>query len=102
SGGEPIEITKPARHARHVDAGLVQLRDPLEALGEERPDVVEVAGDPLLREVEDDLLRAVDELRRLADPLATEPRDLLPRLDQRAERRRLLDDPGVVVDVRRG
>ena len=35
-------------------------------------------------------------------PLASEPRDLLPRLDQRAERRRLLDDPGVVVDVRRG
>ena len=55
----------------------------------------------LLGEVEDDLLGAVDELGRLADPLAAEPRDLLPGLDERPEGRRLLDDLRIVVDVGR-
>ena len=58
--------------------------------------------DPLLGEVEDDLLGTVDELGRLADPLAAEACDLLAGLDERAEGRRLLDDLRVVVDVRRG
>jgi hypothetical protein len=64
--------------------------------------VRKVASDPLLGEVEDDLLGAVDELRRLADPLTSEARDLLPGLDERPKGRRLLDDLRVVVDVRRG
>ncbi len=49
--------------------------------------MVEVARHPLLGEVEDDLLGAVDELGRLAHPLAPEPRDLLAGADQTAERR---------------
>ena len=98
---EPVEVAEAARDAGDVDAGLVELRDPLEALGEERADVREVAADPLLGEVEDDLLGPVDELGRLADSAPAEPRDLLARLDEPAERRGLLDDPRVVVDVRR-
>ena len=58
--------------------------------------------DALLREVEDDLLGAVDQLGRLTDPLAAEPRDLLAGLDERPQRRGLLDDLRVVVDVRCG
>ena len=100
AGGQPVEVAEPAGDPGHVDPGLVELRDPLEALGEERPDLVEVARDPLLGEVEDDLLGAVDEHRRLPEPLAPEAHDLLAGLDQAAEGRRLLDDPRVVLDVR--
>ena len=39
--------------------------------------MVEVAPNALLREIEDDLLRLVDELGSLAEPLAAEPGDLL-------------------------
>src|SRR5262249_46625900 len=85
---------------------LVQLRDALEALLEEHLDVREVAGRPLLPELEDDLLRAVDEVRDLsastvsAVALLSEPDDLLPGADEPTERGHLLDDPRVVLDVR--
>ena len=62
--------------------------------------MVEVAADALLREVEDDLLRAVDELRRLADALLAEAGDLLPGADQPSKGCRLLDDARVMLDVR--
>src|SRR6185503_10890917 len=55
----------------------------------------------LLREVEDDLLCPVDELRRLAEPFTAEPGDLLAYPDQAPQRRRLLDDACVVLGVRR-
>ena len=60
----------------------------------------EVARHPLLAELEDDLLGAVDEVRDLAGALLAEPRDLLARPDEPAQRRHLLDDAGVVLDVR--
>ena len=56
--------------------------------------------DAVLREVEEDLLGAVDELVGLAGPLPAEPRDLLPRADEPAQRRHLADDPRVVRGVR--
>ena len=65
-------------------------------------DVREVAADALLREVEDDLLRAVDELGGLARPVPAEPRDLAAGPDQPAQRGRLADDPGIVAGVRGG
>jgi hypothetical protein len=52
----------------------------------------EVAGDPLLREVEHHLLGAVDEVRGLAGPCLAEPLDLLADADTAAQRRHLLDD----------
>ena len=93
---------KPVGHARHVGAGLVQVHDPLEALLQQPFDVAEVARDPLLGEVEDDLLRAVDEVGGLAGPVLSEPCDLGARADEPAERRHLAHDPRVVGRVRRG
>ena len=66
----------------------------------------EVARRPLLAELEDDLLGAVDEVRHLAPDttgiaLLAESHDLLAGADQAAQRRHLLDDARVVLDVRR-
>ncbi len=66
----------------------------------------EVARRPLLPELEHDLLGTVDEVRDLAPnpcniALLPEPHDLLPRANEPTQRRHLLDDPRVVLDVRR-
>ena len=95
-------LLEAGRAARHVGAGLVQVHDPLEALLQQLLDVEEVARDPLLGEVEDDLLRPVDELGGLAGPVLSEPHDLGARADEPAERRHLAHDPRVVGGVRRG
>ena len=58
--------------------------------------------DRLLPELEDDLLGAIDEVGDLALALLPEPHDLLARADEPAQRRHLLDDARVVLDVRRG
>ena len=55
-----------------------------------------------LRELEDDLLGLVDEVRRLARPLPAEPCDLGPDADQPAQGRHLADDLRVVPRVGRG
>jgi len=62
----------------HVGAGLVQRRDALEALLQQLVDVRELAGDALLREVEDDLLAGRRD-PRLAWAFPPEARDLAPR-----------------------
>ena len=62
----------------------------------------EVLRDARLREVEHDLLGAVDELRRLARPLDAEPGDLLACADEPAQRRHLAHDAPVVGGVRGG
>ena len=67
---------KPDGIAGDVGARLVQVHDPLEALLQQVLDVGEVARHPLLGEVEDDLLGAVDEVGRLAGAVLAEPRDL--------------------------
>ena len=99
--GEEIELPEAGRDPGDLGARLVELRDALEALLEEHLDVREVARRPLLSELEDDLLRAVDEVGHLALPLLPEPDDLLARADEPAQRRHLLDDARVVLDVRR-
>ena len=99
---EPVEVAEARGDAGHVDAGLVERGDALEALLQQLLDVREVAGDTLLREIEDDLLRAVDELRGLARPVPAEPRDLASRPDEPAQRGRLADDLGIVAGVRGG
>ena len=101
-GREEVELAEPRGNAGDLDARLVELRDALEALLEEHLDVREVARRALLAELEDDLLGAIDEVGRLAlVALLPEPHDLLARTDEPAERRHLLDDPRVVLDVRR-
>ena len=85
--GQEVELAEAARDAGDLGACLVELGDPLEALLEERLDVGEVARDALLAELEDDLLGPVDEVRDLAGTLLAEPRDLLARPDETAQRR---------------
>ena len=99
-GRELVELAEPGRDAGDVDARLVQVHDPREALVEQVVDVGEVAGDPLLREVEHHLLGAVDEVGGLAGTRLPEPLDLLADADEAAQRRHLLDDPRVVLGVR--
>ena len=62
AGGEAVEVAEAGRRAGDLDAGLVERRDPLEALLQQLVDVRELARDALLREVEDDLLGLVDEV----------------------------------------
>ena len=100
--GEAVEVAEPGRRPGDVAPGLVQLGDRLERVLEQLVDVRELARDPLLREVEDDLLGAVDELDRLAGPVEAEARDVVAGADQSAQRRHLGDDPRVVRRVRGG
>ena len=100
SGRDPVEVPEAGRDARDVRARLVELRDPLEALLEERLDVAELRDRLLLGEVEEDLLGAVDELRRLPRALPAKPCDLAAGPDQAPQRGGLLDDLRVVARVR--
>ena len=83
-GRQPVEVAEAGGDPGDVGAGLVQRGDPLEALLEQILDVAELRRDAALREVEDDLLGAVDEDLRLAGPLPPELRDLLAGRDQAA------------------
>ena len=100
AGRELVELAEARGDAGDVDAGLVEVHDPREALLEQVVDVGEVAADPLLGELEHHLLGAVDEVRRLAGTCLAEPLDLLADPNEPAERRHLLDDAGVVLGVR--
>src|SRR5581483_3190990 len=95
-----VDVTEAGWGTRHLAAGLVHPRDLLEALADERLDVLEAAADAVLREVEDHLLRAVDELRCLTGPVPPEPLDLLADGGQASQRRHLANDPRVVARVR--
>src|SRR5207249_8032712 len=86
----------------HVRARLVERRDALEALLEQILDVTEHRRDTALRQLEHDLLGAVDELHGLAGPFPPELCDALPGVDQAAERRHLAHDARVMRRVRRG
>src|SRR5204863_5253673 len=59
-----------------------------------------VAAAPLLRQVEDDLLGAVDAITRLTGTFPAEAGDLAACTDEAAQRRRLPHDPRVVRGVR--
>ena len=98
--GEAVDVAVARRRAGDVDARLVELRDALEALLQQLVDVRELAGDALLREVEDDPLGLVDEVAGLAGAVPAEARDLAAGTDQPAQRRRLAHDPRVVRGVR--
>ena len=90
----------PRRDPGDVRSRLVELRDPLEALLQQRLDVAELRGGLLLGELEEDLLGPVDELGGLSRALPAEAGDLAPDPDEPAERRSLLDDLRVVAGVR--
>jgi hypothetical protein len=73
--------------------------DPLERLDERVLEKDELAIGAALAELEDELLGAGDELRRLALALPAELRDLAAGADQAAQSRRLADDLRVVARV---
>src|SRR5207249_8426243 len=100
AGGDAVDVSEAGRHPGHVRTRLVERRDSLEALLQKLLDVAELARRPLLREVEDDLLRLVDELGCVAGPLPAEASDLAPGPDEAAEGRGLADDLSVVASVR--
>ena len=96
AAGQPVDVAVALTDAGDVGAGLVELRDPLEALLQERLDVAELGRDPALRELEDDLLGPVDE--PAASPGRSQPelRDLAADADEPAQGRHLADDLRVV------
>ncbi len=100
AGRELVELAEPGGDAGDVDARLVEVHDPREALVEQVVDVGEVAADALLGELEHHLLGAVDEIGRLAGACLAEALDLLADPHEAAQRRHLLDDPRVVLGVR--
>jgi hypothetical protein len=100
AGRELVELLEAGGTAGDVGTGLVQVHDPLEALLQQPFDVAEVTRDPLLGEIEDDLLGAVDEVCGLAGPVLPEPCDLGSRTDEPAKCRHLPHDPRVVSSVR--
>ena len=100
AGREAVEVAIAGRRAGDVGARLVQRRDALEALLQQLVDVRELAADALLREVEDDLLGAVDEIARLARSFPAEAGDLTAGTDEAPQRRCLPHDPRVVRGVR--
>src|SRR5207244_1226232 len=96
-----VDVVEAGRGAGHLSARFVHPRDLLEALTHERLDVLEAAADAVLGEVEDHLLSAVDELRRLAWALPPEALDLLADRGEPTEGRHLADDARVMAGVRR-
>jgi hypothetical protein len=99
AGGEPVEVAEAGGRPGDVRAGLVEGRDPLEAVLQQLLDVAELARHARLREVEDDLLCAVDEVVGLAGPLPAQLGDFAARPNQPAERRHLAHDARVVAGV---
>ena len=100
-GRQPVDVAEAGRRAGDLAAGLVHLRDLLEDSLSSSSMCANSRRDAVLREVEDDLLGAVDELGRLARAVPAEPRDVLAGADEPAQRRHLADDLRVVRRVRR-
>src|SRR6266508_529634 len=100
AGGDLVPLAEARRYACHLDAGLVQLDDSLEALLQQLLDVGEVARDARLRQLEENLLGLVDKVRRFARSLPAEPSNFGADADQPAERRRLADDARVMRRIR--
>ena len=87
------------RHPGDVGACLVERSDPLERVLEQLLDVGELARDARLREVEDDLFGAVDEVSGVSRPLPAQLGNLSADPNQPAERCHLPHDAGVVPGI---
>ena len=101
-GGLPIEIGEAGRDAGHHLLPLVHLLDVLEGLAHQVARADEPLADLLLGDLEDRVLRLVDERVDVLLSLVGARDDLGRRADQPAENGFLADDPRVVTDVRRG
>ena len=99
-GGELVQLAEAAGDAGQVAPVVGELGQAVEGLLEQRVHVLEVAGDALVGDPEDDLLGPIDQLGRLAHPLVAERCDLGAGPDQPAVGGRVADDLGVVAGVR--
>ena len=99
AAGDLVEVGKPG--GRSSDVGLAA-RELLEAVDLPREDVlehVEVLGLLLVGDLEEQLLRPLGELIRLALAVVDRALDLVRGREQTAQQRVLLDDPRVVLGV---
>src|SRR3954463_16351767 len=87
TGGELVEVLEAAGEPGDVGAGLVEVADPLEGLDERVLEEDELAVGAPLGELEDELLRASDELLRLALPVPARPGALAARAGEGPPRR---------------
>jgi hypothetical protein len=101
AGGHLVEIRESARHPGDRPLALLQLLDGREAGLHEIPERHEAFADPPLGNREDRALGFVEEHFRFQFRFVRLGQDLVGRVDQAAERRLLLDDPRVVLDVGR-
>ena len=101
AGGHLVEIDEAGRHAGDEPLVLLQLLDRREAALHEIAQRHEPGADPVFGDREDRPLRLVEEQVRLLLRLVRLGQDLVGRVDQAAERRLLLDDLRVVLDVGR-
>src|SRR6185503_5146287 len=92
SGGHLVQVVETGRNAGHVDLPLAVLLDVRVALEHERAHRQEARAETLVRDREDLLLRAVEEMRRLLASVERLANDLGPHFDQPAEDRLLVDD----------
>ena len=91
--------TKPVGRPVTSSLRLRELVDGAEALLDDLADADEALADAVLRDVEDRLLRAVQDQRRLVLRLVARLHDAVAGVDQVPEDRLLLDDPAPVLDV---
>ena len=96
-----VEIDEAGRHAGDQPLVLLQLLDRREAALHEIAQRHEPGADAILGDREDRALGLVEQQVRLLLGLVGLGQDLVGRVNQAAERRLLLDDPRVVLDVGR-
>ena len=101
AGRHLVEVDETGRHAGDQALVLLQLLDRREAALHEVAQRHEAGADAVLGDREDRALRLVEQQIRLLLRLVGLGEDLVRGVDQVPERRLLLDDAGVVLDVGR-
>ena len=101
AGRHLVQLGEPGRHARDQAAVLLQLAERVEAPLHQVGDRDEAGADALVGDLEDALLGAVEDLVGVLGAGVGFLQDVVRAGDQRAQRRLLLDDRRVVLDVGR-
>ncbi len=101
AGRHFVELREPGRDTGHRALLRLQLLDRIEAVAHQLAQRREADGRALVGDLEDAAFRFVEDLLRILFGAVGRDRDVVRALNQRAERRLLLDDARVVPDVRR-
>ena len=99
--GHLVQVDEPGGHTGDQALVLLQLLDGAEAALDEVAQRHEPGADPVLCDRENRALRLIEQQVWLLLGLVRLDEDLVGRVDQIAQRRLFLDDPRVVLDVRR-